>query len=361
MSFNISFSGKNYTIDQFIEIDKADLPKWAISSQKFLKKWKKGETEFTQKTSGSTGKPKKLFIEKEQMIVSAQNTIEALTLKSGAKVLHCISSDYIGGKMLWVRALLGNWNVHLLKPKGHFNVKKLWPHYDFSAMVPLQVSNTLKDQDAQEVLNKFDQIIIGGAAVSKGLENQLQSIKATCYSTFGMTETISHIALKQLNGPSRTKYFTLVGDNEISLDNRGCLMVRGKITHNEWIQTNDLIVVKPNGFEWVGRFDLVVNTGGIKINLEEVEASLQSILQVENHSFILWKQPDDLLGERLIGISESKVFINHLRENADQIIKQLPKYHFPKRWLLCSEIKMTESGKVDRISTANEILEEFNF
>lgn len=361
MALSVTISDKNYTISEFLSLNEEDMPKWAISSQQFLKEWFAGGTEFKQLTSGSTGKAKAIFIDKIQMEISAKNTIAALKIPKNANVLHCISAEYIGGKMMWVRAILSEWNVHLIKPKGLLPEMKLWSHYDFAAMVPLQIKKTLAEENGQSIMNRFEQVIIGGAAVSEGLIATLQGIKATCFSTFGMTETVSHIALRQLNGEKKSSSFRVIGDNQISINAKGCLMIKGGVTHDEWLETNDLVKIKKSGFEWIGRYDLVVNTGGIKVSLEEAESTLKINISAENHHFFFWKESDEGLGEKLIGISDSKIFINYLKENHKELSKKLPKYHFPIRWYLVNEIIYTQSEKIDRIQTADHLLDQFNF
>lgn len=361
MAFLISFLGKNYTIDEFVQLKKSDLPKWAVSSYKFLRAWQKGKVEFTQKTSGSTGKAKKIYIEKRHMIASAQNTINALQIPPNAKALLCIDTKYIGGKMMLVRAILGQWHVHLIKPKSKLKEELLWEHYDFAAMVPLQVSNTLELQNGIDILNRINCVIVGGAAVSGNLTKSLKKVKGHFYSTFGMTETVSHIALKPLNGKDKSEEFKVIGDNVVSINTSGCLMIKGAVTDGEWIETNDLVEVTSRGFKWVGRFDMIVNTGGVKVPIENTEDSIAKLVNSEGHHFILWKKLDPHLGEKLIGICESKVLIKHLLNNRQMLIDNLPKYHFPKEWYLVDEIKMTDSGKVDRRKTSESVLEEISF
>jgi O-succinylbenzoic acid--CoA ligase len=361
MGFLIEYSGKNYTIKEFIGLDQKRLPPWAQAAQAFLKQWQNGDETFLQQTSGSTGKPKEISMTRFQMEVSAMNTIEALSIPEGANVLHCIDSAYVGGKMLWVRAIIGQWHVHLIEPKGTIAPELLWSAYDFSAMVPIQVANALKNPSRDSILDRFKQVIIGGAAVNDDLIRGLQPCKAICYSTFGMTETISHIALRALNGPNKREEFKVIGDNKIKLTPLGCLMVKGKVTHEQWITTNDLVKITENGFQWLGRYDLVVNTGGVKVGIEEAEKLLKKHTDIEDPIFVLWKRPHAQLGEQLIGITDSKQFITHLREQYEEIQQQLPRYYFPKQWFLTGEIKYTPNGKVDRARTAEQLVESFTF
>lgn len=361
MAFLISFSDKNYTIDEFIQIKKSDLPKWAIPIHKFLKNWNKGKLEFTQQTSGSTGKPKKIYIEKKQMMVSAHQTIEALKISENSRALLCISANYIGGKMMLVRAILGQWHLHIVKPRSKFKEKELWSHYEFAAMVPLQISSALVSSKNKEILNRFDQIIVGGGQVSQNIINQVQECQSKMYSTFGMTETVSHFALKSLNGSEKSDYFKVIGDNKISVDSKGCLMIKGSITDDQWLVTNDVVELIDNGFKWISRFDLVINTGGVKVQIEPTEQLIIKNLNTEGHHLIVWKIPDEKLGEKVIGICDSMVLLNHIKENKEALEESLPPYHFPKNWFLVDEIKTTKSGKIDRINTSKASLTEVSF
>lgn len=355
----ITLQNKNYTTKAFIRLKKEELPSWAIPAQSFLQSWKSGEDLFIQQTSGSTGEPKEISISRTQMKTSAQNTINALKLPSRSKAFHCINSAFIGGKMMWVRAMIGDWHVHLVKPKGHFNESELCADYDFAAMVPLQVAHLLNDPKSN-LLDRIGQLIIGGAAVPESMIDALQKVQASCYSTFGMTETVSHIALRALNGDQKSVDYQLVGDNEITLDKRGCLQVKGQVTNDKWITTNDVVEMTKDGFHWLGRYDLIVNSGGIKIQLEKAEEALQTQLRNTNHQFFFWKRAHEILGEELIGMSDSKVFIEYLKANTAELKKKLPEYHLPKKWLLCQTIVHTESNKVDRAATALRCIEEFN-
>lgn len=361
MSFLISLRDKNYTIVEFIELKAEDLPDWVKPTHAFLTAWQLGNTEFIQKTSGSTAQAKEIFIKKQHMIASAQNTIEALDIPKEAKALLCIDTAYIGGKMMLIRAILGKWHLHLIPPSGALQTKILWPHYHFAAMVPLQISKTLETIGGSSIFNRFEQIIIGGAAVTEQMTSWLSEINCAFYSTFGMTETVSHIALKKLNGPNKSDSFHVIGDNQISTNQHDCLMIKGKVTNNEWIITNDVVVMTLQGFKWIGRFDLTVNTGGVKVPIESTEKSILERLNTEGHQFILWKTPDDNLGEMLIGISDSKFFLAHLIEYKDELTEALPKYHFPKKLFLVDEIKYTQSGKIDRRGTSEKAQIEVSF
>jgi len=361
MRFLIVYKGKNYTINEFIGLEHNELPTWTQAAQAFLRQWHNGDSAFLQQTSGSTGKPKQISITRSQMDASAKNTIEALGIPDGARVLHCIDSTYIGGKMLWVRAIIGQWHVHLIEPKGTIAPKLLWPAYDFSAMVPIQVASALKNPSTDSILDRFKQIIIGGAAVSDDLIKALQSCQAICFSTFGMTETISHIALRTLNGPDKSTLFNVIGDNQLKLSPQNCLMVKGKVTKNEWITTNDLVTLTDDGFIWIGRYDLVVNTGGVKVAIEEAERLIHDRIEGKDAHFVLWKQSHEVLGEQLIGITDSRAFLAYLEENAHQISEGLPRFHFPKLWYLCTRIELTPNGKLDRPKTAEHLIASFTF
>ena len=359
MTSLISFENKNYTTEEFIQIEEYEIPEWVRPIFNFIKDWHEGKSSFIQKTSGSTGKPKEILIQKKSMIRSALFTIERLQLPVQAKALLCISADFIGGKMMLVRAIIGHWHIHIIEPKSNLMESILWDHYDFTAMVPLQITSALASPQSKVLLNRFRQIIIGGGQVKKSTEALLQDIDAEVYSTFGMTETVSHVALRKLNGPDKARHFQVIGDNQVGVTNNGCLMIKGSVTNNQWIETNDLVDIVDRGFIWKGRQDLIVNTGGVKVPIDATEHSIKKQLNIEEEHLILWKKPHEELGESLIGISDHMAVLLLIKNKQNELKESLPKYHFPKFWFLVKEIKRTPSGKLDRLNTFNSVEKEF--
>lgn len=256
--------------------------------------------------------------------------------------------------MMLVRAILGNWHLELVEPTMEVHQTTDAINYDFAALVPLQVSAMLKSAEGTSLLNGIKKIIIGGAPVSQGLEAKIQNLQAKCFHTYGMTETVSHIGLKALNGPQRSDWFHVVGENNIRHNNQGCLEINGAVTNNEWVVTNDLVDIKDNKFKWLGRADLIANSGGVKILIEEVENGINRLLPAQlSGTILIWKRNHSELGEELIGIATNQKVLEYIESHNEDLKQGLPKYHLPKHWFSIPSFLFTESGKIDRPATAS--------
>lgn len=279
-------------------------------------------------TSGSTGTPKEMRLPKQAMQHSARLTADFLGLKKGDSALLCLPAQYIAGKMMIVRAIEIGFKLICIEPKS---VVKIYENVDFAALTPMQAERSL------ESLDKVKNIILGGAPVSEKLENQLKNIKSECFETYGMTETITHIALRKLNAQ---KSFHTLGEMQISQDERGCLKIQTPY-FQEPIQTNDVVeILTENKFVWQGRADNIINSGGVKINPEPIEALLKKYIPC---NFIVGGIKDEWLGEKLVLILESE------REIPFEIPADLlPKNKMPKSVFYLKEFPKTFSGKVKR-------------
>lgn len=228
--------------------------------------------------------------------------------------------------------------------------------FDFYSFVPLQIQTILEETpELIPFLNKAKAIIIGGAKVSVYLYSLIKNtIKAPVYATFGMTETVSHIALKQLNIDNEN--FTILNGIDVSIDERSCLKVKGEVTNNMWIQTNDIVKLLPDGFEWIGRIDNVINSGGIKLQIESIERGIEKAFYdlSLNNRFIIIGKPDHKLGEAVSLIIEGKNINKKII--LDQLHNYLSKYEIPKYIIFVDVFHETESKKVDRKKVLDSIL-----
>ncbi|MCR6640725.1 MAG: hypothetical protein NVV82_17465 [Sporocytophaga sp.] len=211
----------------------------------------------------------------------------------------------------------------------------------------------LNNPESTARLNKLKAAIVGGAAVSESLKSRLQKLRVPIYSTYGMTETVSHIALKLLNGPEQSDYFKVFDGIETRIDSRGCLEIKGVVTNNQWITTNDLVQFHSEGvFTWLGRIDNIINSGGIKLQIESIEDKINAILKENNYkgNFFLSKNTDEKLGEALAFYYEG--FESSKSEILQLLKKGLPKYEVPRYFIFCKYFKYTASGKIDKLKTA---------
>lgn len=326
----------------------------------FIQDWLNNVESFTLNTSGSTGSAKEIIITREQINHSAEMTIGALGLERGDTALVCLNINYIAGKMMLARALVGNMKIVATEPTSN-PLLKTKEHFDFTALVPFQLEAILKSDEHLEQINKGKAILIGGAAISQSLQKIIKlKIKVPLYATYGMTETISHIALQRLNGLSQQQHFKLLPGIKIHLDKRECLTIEAPYL-NEKIITNDLVkIVGEDEFVWLGRYDNIINTGGIKVLPEEIESVIQKLLASNNieQLFFIAGVPDNLLGLRIVLIVEGDIDQNWV--NILIMLKQsFSKYVIPKQILNLKKFIYTKTEKIDRSACLQLIMAQY--
>lgn len=372
----------------------------------FLQEWFSDSETLIVQTSGSTGTPKLVAIKKEFMENSAKATGSFLKLGAETKALCCLSTQYIAGKMMVIRALTLGWELDVMEPNGN-PLEDIFEPYDFCAMVPMQVKASLWD------LHLVKKLLIGGGVVSEGLQEALQNVSTQCFASYGMTETVSHIAIKKLNcfaestlsssaqhistplddqlliegndnkstikndnistplddqkvdkiqledfersreaDPKKESTFRREGLNShyvllpnitISQDNRDCLIINAPLLSEEEVVTNDIVKIhSETEFEWLGRFDNVINSGGVKLHPEQIEKELSKVI---GQRFFVAGIKDETLGEKLILIVEG--------ENTDLNFSQinLSKYELPKEIYFLPQFIETKTNKIQRQQT----------
>ena len=309
---------------------------------RFLADWFSDSPFMTVHTSGSTGTPKVLTVRKEQMMQSARMTCEFLNLHTGDTALLCMPLQYIAGKMMVVRALVAGLNLILRTPSGHPLADVTVP-LRFVAMVPLQVFNTLQVLREKERLCHTDILIIGGGAIDAALENEIRLLPGEIYSTYGMTETLSHIALRRLNDSSASPYYRPFSSVELSLSPENTLVIKAPLVCDDILFTNDVAQLYPDhSFVILGRKDNIINSGGIKIQIEILEELLKSSITIP---FAITSVPDAKLGQAVVLLLKEGAGIEKVEE---KICAVLPKYQQPRKILFIPEIPLTGNGKIDR-------------
>ena len=315
--------------------------------EEFLKEWHNEKSTVLVHTSGSTGKPKPMLVEKRRMEASARITCQFLGLKPGDTALLCMSLDYIAGKMMVVRALTYGLKLIAVKPCG---CPEWEGDIDFAAMVPMQVYNLLQSEEGLKRLKAIKHLIIGGGAIDDGLASVLVGFPNHVWSTYGMTETLSHIALRRLNGPEASEWYTPFEGVTLSQTDEGCLVIDAPAVHDGPLVTNDIVeFVSPSlwrgkgegPFRIKGRKDNVICSGGIKIQIEEVEKLLRPQLSAP---FMISKRPDEKFGEQVVLLTES-MDMDLIRDVCQRV---LPKYWQPRSFLHIDSLPMTETGKPAR-------------
>ena len=307
----------------------------------FLEEWYDESPYISVKTSGSTGLPTQIFLKKENMIISAKKTIEFLGIQPNSTALLCLSIDTIAGKMMVVRSIIGNLAL-IIGPTNSNPLINIDLSIDFAAFVPLQIQKILDSNPNK--LKAIKSTIVGGGPLSNKLEEQLKEQEITLFHTFGMTETISHIALRKVGFKGEQFFHGLKGVC-FSTENDQLIIHYPEIGLIELKTTDFVNLQSDNSFEWIGRANFIINTGGIKINPEEVEFALSLLI---SHPFIIAGLPDEKLGEKVILVIESKENINFSKMD---FLKIITKYSIPKLVYFIPKFERTLSGKINRIET----------
>ena len=281
-----------------------------------------------------------MLVEKRRMEASAHITCRFLGLHEGETALLCLPLDYIAGKMMVVRAQTCQLHLISITPDGHPMATDCGP-VDFAAMVPLQVWNSLQDPLQASRIRAIRHLIIGGGAVDANLAAALADFPNAVWSTYGMTETLSHIALRRLNGPERSDWYSPLEGVSVSVNADGCLVINAPAVHEEPLVTNDLAEIDGNRFRILGRKDNVICSGGIKIQIEEVEALLRPHLSMP---FMITKIPDTRLGQQMVLLTEDAD-----RRKIEAVCRQvLPRYWQPRQVIYTEKLPLTETGKPAR-------------
>jgi O-succinylbenzoic acid--CoA ligase len=318
----------------------------------FIIDWKSGRKTFELRTSGTTGESKAITIYRDQMIASAKMTLSYLHLRKGDKLLLCLNPSYVAGIMMIVRSLVGDLELYVLSPTANPLLnRKLNYNFHLSSFVPYQVNEILKHPRSLFNFKQIQNILIGGADIPDSLAQTLKAFENNIYQTFGMTETVSHVGLKRLSGQQASSFYEVPDGIEIDVDARGCLTVTGKITGGKTIVTNDLAdLYEGKKFKWKGRIDQVINTGGIKIRINDLEDRIHSIFESADltKSFFIAGFPDNKLGEKVIlTIETQKEEIDE--GNIRKILRsKLSRYEVPKEIYTYHKFPLTATGKIDK-------------
>ena len=333
-------NGLSYQFDDLYELA-VDFEKsqtlHEIEIGKFLIEWLNNNNYISVPTSGSTGVPKKINILKAHTVNSAIATGTFFELPSETRALLCLPASYIAGKMMLVRAIILGWDLYIKAPEKDA-ITQYDRDYDFVAMVPYQVHYSLKS------LNKIKKLIIGGGAISVDLNDQLQHVDTEVFATYGMTETITHIAVRRINGLAKSDYYNAFPNVKFSLDKRDCLVIEASEVSDNKVVTNDLVkIISPSSFQYFGRIDNVVNSGGVKLFPEQIEAKLAKFIDVQ---FIIASEKNQTLGEQLILILEEDS--SELIPDIKTAFSTLSNYERPKKVYSFSKFPFTETGKIKR-------------
>jgi len=352
---NIHYKNKCFTVEDCLSRAGEVNCSYFKSVAQLIDSWIQGRKSFEIMTSGSTGKPKLIVFTREQCIKSARQTIDIFGLKQGDNFLCCLDITYVAGFMMIIRALVAEANIYLTKAernpllKTDKNVK-----FDFAAFVPYQLQSILEDTpDNIFRLHNMKAILVGGTAISGNDIENFRIIKAPVYHTYGMTETLTHVALKKINGAMPDHYFKAIPGVIFSKDSRDCLVIKSPVLKEE-IVTNDIVnLLSEKEFEYLGRIDHVINSGGYKIHPQLVEQKIGSLIRdlFQTANYFVFAEDDPKFGlhpELIIEAEADQSKLNRLNEGFKKILHP---FEVPKAIHFCRKFVMTKTGKVDRRKT----------
>lgn len=343
---HIILNGHRRTINEVLQ-DAAFESPYQKAFIAFLSEWYNGNDSINVKTSGSTGTPKLISLKKDFVAASAARTIHFFNLEEGDRVLHCLPTSFIAGKLMVVRALLGKLDLHLVDPSSDFSILQT-QRFKFAAMVINQVEKLLLNGSCQNL----QYLLIGGSAVPPTLEQKLQAVDTLCYSSYAMTETATHIALRQLNGKERSAAYHCLDGISVTLNAQKCICIQMPGLKNTCIETNDLGELQnTKTFKVLGRADNMIVSGGIKFSPETLEAKLAPHINVP---FVISAKPDNHLGEKIVLVLESPEN-EALKTSVEALCKNiLTKYERPREIVFTDRLPRTENGKIKRLKLRNK-------
>ncbi len=319
----------------------------------FMQEWLGDEGLIHCMTSGSTGTPKMISLERQYMVNSAKATGAYFNLGSRTRALLCLPLGFIAGRMMLIRSMVLGWHLDSIEPNSVPEIPKK-SAYDFSAMVPLQLHHCVAN------LDQIKTLIVGGGEVSKSLRDGIQNLQTKIYATYGMTETVSHVALMPLNKSAGyndlNNNFIGLDGVRFSVDQRQCLCINAPDIAVQEIVTNDIVeLISNKRFKWIGRYDNVINSGGIKLIPEVIENKFRALI---DSNFFVHSIPDKVLGEKLVIIVENtdeELSLGSLVEFQKMNASEISKYEVPKKIYFLKSFEKTETGKVNRKQTMNQI------
>lgn len=319
------------------------------SIENFLAEWESYSPIISVSTSGSTGTPKTIEFNKKQAEASAKYTGRFFDFKAGDSVLLNLSPNFVAGKLMLVRALTHQMKIVVAPLNSNpLLTLKEFPHkIKLAAFVPHQVEEILSNENSKRLFNEIENVIIGGASISESLEQKIAKQKTKSFATFGMTETLTHFALRPVDG--KTDFYTCLPGITISQDDRNCLVVNKNEILSDRLVTNDIIEwIDESHFRWKGRFDNVINSGGVKIIPEADEKLIESLFGTTR--FYITSKSNAKFGEEVVLVLESNSLTSTLeKEYLQKMERMLPKYHAPKSIIFQSKFEETANGKIKRM------------
>ncbi len=325
-----------------------------------IKAWLSGKSEFHFATSGSTGIPKAITHSRDQLQKSARRTMDFFGINSGNTLLARLNTEMIAGAMMVIRALEADCNLIIESPRA--NPLANLPAettIDFMAVTPIQMESIL--QESANSLKYIRTILIGGAGLHPELEGKLQLVQPKIFISYAMTETITHVAVRPVNGPQKSDNYHALAGVTFTINDDSCLVIRDAALGIEQLETNDIVeLIDETTFRWLGRRDNIINSGGVKIQVEWAETQIKKILSEHqlHNSFCLCAIPNTKLTNKVVLLYETKIPLEAGKSLLKSMKEKLPKYHAPKEIIAVPKLFLTKSGKMDRIKIQDVYLRD---
>lgn len=348
---DFKWNGKSYSKTQLLRLSDSYIQsntRYLQDIGRFFIQWFNDQDQIEVQTSGSTGQPQKMSVKKQYMVNSAKATNNFFDLPAQTTALLCLPATYIAGKLMLVRALVLGWEIDSIRPQSN-PLRENKKAYDFCAMTPYQLQHSIAE------LHRVKKIMVGGGMLSKKLFQRIQSLPSKIYETYAMTETLTHIAARQINGLAELQIppFQLLDHVSITQDKHQCLIIKAPKVSDKIIHTHDIVeLVSPTKFYLKGRLDNVINTGGIKVHPEEVEQQLGPYLDAR---FFVSGLRDETLGEKVVLFIEGNLSKEELQRLEQRIKESSPlhPYQRPKEIFCLPHFMETHSGKIKRQATVD--------
>lgn len=318
---------------------------WEINFANLLLSLRNSKDHIIVFTSGSSGKPRAIKILKQHLIYSATKTTLYFNITHTSTIICCLPTNYIAGIMMVVRAFVSGCNMVFVKPNAN-PIRNFIGNCDFIAMTMYQFQHSLPDLENN---NSIKTILLGGGPIHESIQNAILQLSQTVYHSYGMTETCSHIALRNCK---KENNFTLLQGITISRNAGGCLVIDAPHITQKTITTNDLVeIFDDETFSILGRVDTIINSGGIKIIPEVIEEKLSVYI---TEPFFISSVPDTYLGEKIIMVvetTESEQYLNNIKDITQKILE---KFEIPKEYYFIPTFIYTPTKKIDKIQTFSQ-------
>lgn len=333
------------------KIKDPNIASWEKKIFWFILEWLHPSNTMEVKTSGSTGKAKTIHFSKDQMIASARATAQYFGFAAKDSVLLALDMSYVAAKMMVVRAFVSGLDLYYVKPSSDPFKDRDFPELKFVPLVPLQLKSIIQSSESLAGLRSVSQVLVGGGAVDTDLERFIKQENNAYYASFGMAETLTHFAVKRINGPIPDSAFHTLEGVRIRQDENGCLQALVPWISSDYIATRDIVeILDENSFVWKGRLDNLINSGGIKISPEAIEAKLAEYIAPP---FFISALPDPLLGQKVVMFVESDAIERQWYEAFDRVLE---KYEKPKAIHSIPNFVYTTSNKINRILSVDLFL-----